>query len=69
MGKSKSGKRATNSAKGFDSAAGDMEEGGDRPGWPKVILSLAMGESVMFRADTLGHILVVVQIIYRQTRT
>ena len=46
MGKSKSVKRATNSAKGSDDPDGDVEAGGDRPGRPKVILSLAMGESV-----------------------
>ena len=46
MGKSKSVKRANNSARGSDNTDGDVEAGGDRPGWPKVILSLVMGESV-----------------------
>ena len=45
MGKSKSVKRANNSGKGSENPDSDVEAGGDRPGWPKVILSLVMGES------------------------
>ena len=44
MGKPKSIKRLYNSAKGSDNSGVDMEGGGYRPGWPKVILSLAMGK-------------------------
>ena len=44
MGKPKSTKRMNNSAKGSNNSDADMEGGGYRPGWPKVILSLAMGK-------------------------
>ena len=45
MGKPKSGKKTNSSSKGSDSPDGDVVGQGDRPGWPKVILSLAMGKS------------------------
>ena len=46
MGKPKSAKRVNN--RGFDNMDDGDEEGCSRPGWPKVILSLGMGESVAF---------------------
>ena len=46
MGKPKATKRVNN--RGFDNMDDGDEEGCSRPGWPKVILSLGMGESVAF---------------------